>query len=393
MRSILISAAALLLAAPLRAAPPADWPARLQATLHTLAATEPPASLGVYVRDLDDGRSVSLHADERWYLASMVKLPVAIAVLQAVERGALTLQTRLVLRADDLVDGAGSTSRRPVGTPVALRTLLEQMMIESDNTASDMLIGLVGLRAVQAVLDGVAPDAFGRLTTLADVRRGVYGGLTPAAERLAGHDFLRLKAQPGDAQRLALLPVLLHVPAASLAPIDLDTAYARYYASGVNSGRLDAYGELLARLAEGRLLDAPRTAWLLDVMARARTGAQRIRAGLPAGTRFAHKTGTQRARTCDAGLATARTPDGPRRVVVAACTRGEASRAQAERLLKGVGRALCAAGLLGAAPRSDTTEDPHDEPACRPPDPAPDDARAGAGHSGRAGAAAGTGHR
>lgn len=368
----LLAGAAGLCASITHAAAPADWPARLRPALERLAASQAPAALGVYVRDLADGRSAALHADERWYLASMVKLPVAIAVLQAVERGEVTLDTRLVLRSHDLVDGAGSTARRPVGSALPLRTLLEQMMIESDNTASDMLIGLVGLRAVQAVLDGVAPDAFGPLTTLADVRRGVYGQLTPAAARLAGVDFLLLKAQRADAQRLALLPVLLNVPAKSLAAIDLDAAYARYYAGGANSGRLDAYGELLARLAEGRLLDATRTAWLLDVMARARTGTQRIRAGLPQGTRFAHKTGTQRARTCDAGIATLRTADGPRRVVVAACTRGEASLLQAERLLEGVGRALCRSGLLPAPTRPTPEPESSDEDDCLPPPAAVD---------------------
>lgn len=44
------------------------------------------------------------------------------------------------------------------------------MILHSDNTATDMLVGLVGLPAVQAVVQPLR-DGFGRITRLADVRR------------------------------------------------------------------------------------------------------------------------------------------------------------------------------------------------------------------------------
>ncbi len=91
----------------------------------------------------------------------MVKVPVAIAVLRGVERGDFTLDTPVTLRASDYVDGAGSTNRKPVGAAVRIRALLEQMIIHSDNTASDMLIDLVGIAEVNAVVESLVPGAFG----------------------------------------------------------------------------------------------------------------------------------------------------------------------------------------------------------------------------------------
>ncbi len=331
------------------------WAGLLQAELARVEARHT-AGVGVYVRDLDTGVSVSHRADEFWYLASSVKVPVALAVLRAVERGDFTLDTTLRLRASDYVDGAGATNARPLGTPLSVRYLLEQMIIYSDNTASDMLIGLIGLHAVNALVEQLAPHGIERITTLADVRRHAYGHLTAEAVHLTGHDFLVLKQQRNDAERLQALGRLLRVPTASFKVASVADAFEAYYAGGLNSGRLDAYAHLLQQFVEGQVLNAGHTAWLLRVMARVQTGTQRIKAGLPASARFAHKTGTQRARTCDSGLITVPKLGRDKRVIVVACTRGELLIGRSDRALKDVGTAICQSGLL-------TDGKPHD-PMC-----------------------------
>ncbi len=335
--------------------PQPAWAERLQAELAAVA-TRHTAGVGVYVRDLESGVSVSHRGDEFWYLASSVKVPVALAVLRAVERGDFTLDTPLRVRASDYVDGAGATNARPVGAPVSVRFLLEQMIIYSDNTASDMLIDLVGLHAVNALVAQVVPLGIERITTLADVRRHAYGYLTSEAAHLTGHDFLVLKQQRNDAERLQALARLLRVPAASFQVASVGDAFEAYYASGLNSGRLDAYAHLLQQLVDGKVLNATHTSYLLRVMERVQTGTQRIRAGLPAGARFAHKTGTQRARTCDSGLITVPRLGRDKRVIVVACTRGELLVARSDRALRDVGTAICKSGLL--------TDGKPDDPMC-----------------------------
>ena len=65
---------------------------------------------------------------------------------------------------------------------------------------------------------------------------------------------------------------------------------------------------LLAAIDRGNALSPKSRAVLLDTMTRTVTGSRRIRAGLPEGAIFAHKTGTLHDVTCDVGIV--RLPDG-----------------------------------------------------------------------------------
>ncbi|MEJ7687220.1 MAG: serine hydrolase [Variovorax sp.] len=262
------------------AADPNAWSARLTAELSTIDAQHR-GGVGVYVRDLSTGACASHRAEQQWYLASMVKVPVAMAVLRGVERGQYTLDTSLTLRAADYVDGAGRTNSHPVGAPLSIRFLLEQMIIYSDNTASDMLIELVGVAEVNALVASLVPEGIRRITSLGEVRRQIYGQLVPGTDRLVGADLLSLYRQRSDAERLQFLSLLVDTPVERFRLPTLNAAYNAYYAGELNSGRVDAYGELLSQLAEGKALTPKYTAYLLTLMERIATGAQRLKAGLP----------------------------------------------------------------------------------------------------------------
>jgi len=67
------------------------WVAKLPDELAAVDAQNR-VRIGVYVRDLDTGASASWRAEQRWYLASMVKVPVAMAVLRGMERGLYTFR-------------------------------------------------------------------------------------------------------------------------------------------------------------------------------------------------------------------------------------------------------------------------------------------------------------
>jgi beta-lactamase class A len=327
------------------ATPPPPWSLRLAADLPTVDARND-AEVGVYLSDLNSDAFVSYKADKNWYIASMVKVPVAMAVLRGIEAGAFTLDTTLRLRASDYVDGGGSTNSHPLATALPIRYLMEQMIIHSDNTASDMLIDLVGAAEVNATVASLVPQGFGRITPLAEVRRQIYGQLTPAARHLSGADLIALNRIRNDRDRLELLSQITGVPVADFNRRSLDAAYSAYYASGINSARLDAYGRLLTLLVQGKALGPESTDHLLGLMTRTATGSNRIKAGLEPGTRFAHKTGTQRRQVCDAGLLKIARAGEDSRVIVVACARGEKSLARAESALRDVGNAICRSGLL-----------------------------------------------
>ncbi|MFG6665837.1 serine hydrolase [Halomonas sp. HNIBRBA4712] len=312
--------------------------------------------LGVHVQNLQSGEAFSWQADTPWYLASLVKVPVAAEVYARRQAGALTLDERITLSSDDFVDGAGPVNWHDPGTPISIGYLLEQMITVSDNTATDMLIERVGLEAVNArarqmvAASGGNPEELGPITKLVGVRQGVYGELHPDARALSGLDFMALR-QNSVSQRPAALARKLGVSSQALEQPDYASAFDAFERTGANTATLRAYGDLLAALHRGGLadLDATQRQALVDLMSHTRSGEARLKRGLGEGIRFAHKTGTQHRRTCDAGLAFSAASDqaeGDAWAVVA-CTRGPLSRAAHEQALARVGEALVVTGAVG----------------------------------------------
>ncbi|QTF90860.1 serine hydrolase [Halomonas sp. BM-2019] len=337
--------AGLLLASPALAGP--AWGPALAAELAALEA-EGHDEIGLHVRELGTGgERFGWRDDETWYLASLVKLPVAVELLARREAGALSLDETLVLRESDYVDGAGPTNWAEPGTTLTLRELLEPMLTESDNTATDLLIARLGLATVNRRAERLSGSGLGPITTLLEVRREAYGWLHPGARALTGMDFIALRRVEEDEARLDALAERLGVPSSDLALPSLDAAFAAYYASGLNAGRLDAFGALLAAIGEGRALGPAATAELLTIMTRTTSGEARLKAGLGHEIRFAHKTGTQHRRSCDAGIAAHGEGSAERRWVLVACTRGERDTERSEATLRELGRALRQSGVFG----------------------------------------------
>lgn len=314
------------------------WREALAARVAAIDA-DTPGALGIYVHDLGDGTTFEHDADRRWYLASTVKVPVAIAVLESAERGRLSLDETLVLRESDYVDGAGDLLQQKPGARYTIAELLEKSIVHSDSTATDMLIRRLGPEALNRSVARWVPGGFAPLTSIVDVRHAVYAGVHPRASTLSNMDIVRLRSAASGDARLVALAQRLGVAPAELSTRDLETAFERYYAGGLNAASLEAFGTLLAKLVRGELLDDEHTALLLGHMRRITTGSRRIQAGLDPGTPFAQKTGTQVERACNVGIVH---PDGKARapLVVAACLERFGPTAVAERALAEVGRAL-----------------------------------------------------
>nr|WP_181919678.1 serine hydrolase [Alkalilimnicola ehrlichii] len=247
-----------------------DWKQRLEQRLIEID-TDYPGELGVYVQDLTTGDAVSFRGEQSWYLASGIKVPVAIEVMRRIEQGEFSLDTTLRLLSSDYVDGAGETNWHPPGTELSVRFLLEQMLVRSDNTATDVLIRQVGLDAVNNAARQLAPEGLGEITTLADVRRHAYSAFHESAFTLQAKDFLALRQANQEQERIALLATILDVEPTDFAVADLRTAFERYYATNLNGGQLTAFSTLLAALAQGQALGADGTAYLMDVLSRIQT--------------------------------------------------------------------------------------------------------------------------
>jgi beta-lactamase class A len=93
-----------------------------------------------------------------------------------------------------------------------------------------------------------------------------------------------------------------------------------YLANPMDGAAPAAIASALTRLARGALLSPESTQYLMGVMSRTHSGPKRLKAGLPSGWDFMHKTGTgqdykgETAGYNDIGIATA--PDGTRYAIV-----------------------------------------------------------------------------
>ena len=112
--------------------------------------------VGVAAEILETGESVSINLHEHFPMQSVYKLPIGMAVLAQVDNGKLRLEQVVPVEKGDLV-GPGLRSpirdRNPNGTKLSLRELLRFAVSESDGTASDVLLKLIGVDAATKYLN------------------------------------------------------------------------------------------------------------------------------------------------------------------------------------------------------------------------------------------------
>jgi beta-lactamase class A len=295
-------------------------------------------NFGVYIKYLNNGTEINHDADRDWYLASTVKIPIAIAILQRVEDGELSLEDTLTLQESDFVDGSGDLIDQEPGSTYTVGELLERMIRDSDSTATDMLIRMLGQDSFnQQVRSRIMPDGMGEITTILQVRYDAYAEISDEARNLTNLDIINLRGYtPLEARYQAFLDLFSLDEDDVNAPTLVD-AFERYYERGLNSGYLTAMGEMLEKLHEGEYLNEEHTNMLLDTMESVTTGDRRIKANLPEGASFAHKTGTQIGKSCNIGIVNAR-QDNP--VVVAVCIENYFAVSEAEEIFMEIGAIL-----------------------------------------------------
>lgn len=294
-------------------------------------------NLGVYVKHLGNGTTINYDADRHWYLASTVKIPIGIVILQKVEDGELSLDDELVLKQSDFVDGSGDLLWQEPGTSYTILELMRRMIRDSDSTATDMLIRLIGEQELNDhIRERIVSDGLEPITTILQVRYDAYGEIHEATANLTNMNIIELKGVTPLASRLDELLRILSITEEEIYVNTIPDAFELYYLRRLNSGTLESMGVMLERLADGEYLNDENTEILIDIMKSVTTGANRIQAGFPEGTAFAHKTGTQIGRACNMGIVYPLNDADP--IVVAACAENYNDLPEAERVLEQVGR-------------------------------------------------------
>ena len=236
-------AAALLVLAPAALAGQTE---ALAARISARIAQTPGARVGVYYKDLDRSDSLLVGAGIRLHAASTMKIPVMIQVFRDIDAGSLALDDSLTVSPtfQSLVDGSpfdvdkaddsDSTLYARIGSKESVRDLLELMITISSNLATNLLITRVDAERANATAHWLGADSIA-------VLRGVEDS----------------KA---------------------------------YQAGRNNTTTARDLGVLLAAVELRRAATAASCDAMLAILGRQRLN-EKIPAGLPPGTRVAHKTG------------------------------------------------------------------------------------------------------
>jgi beta-lactamase class A len=232
------------------------------------------ARCGIVAKRLGDGTVARVNPDARIPLLSVVKLPVAIVVLDGVDHGRWSLDTPITLLGRDMHPRGELGDRYPRGGgPVPLYRLLRLMIMRSENSAADALMRLVG--GPSAVTEWLE-------------RHDIHDLRVDRSERDLGDDWYGLAAGTdtvGSAEEIrelrAQVPQAVHDSAAQAMLLDPR-----------DTGTAEGCVHLLERLWRGDLLSAAMTDTLKSLLARCETAPDRLPGQLPKGTPVAHKTGT-----------------------------------------------------------------------------------------------------
>lgn len=118
-------------------------------------ARELGGTVGVAVRDVRGGKALDFHAHERFPSASVIKVPILVELMARVEAGELRLDATTVLEDAAKTPGSGVLSMLHAGLSLTLDDLAHLMITVSDNTASNMLIDLLGCDRINTRLSGL----------------------------------------------------------------------------------------------------------------------------------------------------------------------------------------------------------------------------------------------
>lgn len=100
--------------------------------------------VGLYVSDLSHPDYIyENHGTDSIKSASIIKLFIMMTFYEHVKEGSIRLDQEYILRETDKVGGTGTLQNEPDETVVTYGELVEYMIIDSDNTAGNILINLL----------------------------------------------------------------------------------------------------------------------------------------------------------------------------------------------------------------------------------------------------------
>ena len=116
---------------------------KLQSKLQE-AVTGYNGDIGIYVKNLRTGKTVSINADTIFPTASIVKVPILIGIIDKIQKGEMRYDQEIIYKDSLLYEGEDILGSFKDNEKIALKKVVMLMMTTSDNTASLWLQGIAG---------------------------------------------------------------------------------------------------------------------------------------------------------------------------------------------------------------------------------------------------------
>jgi len=243
--------------------------------------------VGVAVKHLESGKELLVNADDTYPLASAVKLPILVELYTQVKAGKVKFDEVYQLKPNDQHVGSGDI---PVlfdlpGVAMDIRNIANLMMMVSDNSATDIVLGRIGgLAPVQARMRALGLNGIRVDRTIQEL---VLDWGEQDTDRLMGMTLKEMRplmrpSANDEAGRIARYNRVVADPRDQATPRDMN--------------------RLLEMLWQGKIVDAESSTSMLELMKRCRTGEGRIKGLLPRGAVVAHKTGSLGGTVDDVGI-------------------------------------------------------------------------------------------
>ncbi|GAB3955254.1 class A beta-lactamase [Spirosoma harenae] len=266
-------------------------PAKLEQELLRLSGLSG-GKVGICAVHLESGKTVKQNGKEPFPMASSYKVAIATQLLTRVDSGSLNLDQLVTLTKNDLHPGSGMLTDRfnwpnstSPGVALSARSLMELMLLISDNSATDICLRLAG----------------GPVAVNACLKRLGIEGLRvdrPTAWLIADCVGIPMDMNQGWS------PARYDSLAKLSKPETREASYVAFENDIRDTSTPEAMTLLLTKLYTQPILKPDSKALILDIMKRCETGFARLKGALPPDTEVLHKTGTIGLTASDVGIIT-----------------------------------------------------------------------------------------
>lgn len=153
--------------------------------------------IGVYFEYLPSGTSIGVNDQMQINIASLIKIPVVMAIYHEIDKGHIKKEDIITMEEYHIDKKFGDFWKKGVGTKITVMEAIELALIESDNTASTMLLSILPFGAIDTIFDAldIPKDTKNKLHIISpknysSILRSLY--LSSSLEKKSSNDILEI---------------------------------------------------------------------------------------------------------------------------------------------------------------------------------------------------------